>query len=69
MQEVTKYRNTPAGIVATRGKRELHVLATSFNEVKTARRLLAEESFDSLFKRAKRAPGMRGVAFIKISEL
>ncbi len=67
MNTETTYRNTPAGIIATRGKRELHLLGTSVAQTEAARNLLAAHSFDQLFKAARKAPGTRNVAFIKVA--
>lgn len=65
----TTYRNTPTGIVATRGKREVHVIAKSVNATKAARALIAGQSFDSLFKSAAVGPRAlgRNVRFVKVT--
>ena len=52
----TTIRSTPAGIVATRGARELHLIGTSVNQIDKARQLLADHSFDKLFKAAMSTP-------------
>lgn len=64
----TTFRNTPAGIVAIHGDRELHLLGTSAAATAKARQLLAGHSFDRLF-RAGRTGGAAGrkVRFIKVS--
>ena len=67
MNTKTFVRNGPCGLILTRGKRELHLLGTSVEQVKRARAMAAAESFDALFKRARRAPHSRNVAFIKVS--
>lgn len=63
----TTFRNTPAGIVAIRGNRELHLLGTSVAATTKSRQLLAGYSFDRLF-RAGRTAGAAGpkVRYIKV---
>lgn len=62
----TTYRNTPAGIIAVRGKRELHMLGTSVAQTQAARHLLATTSFDRLFKAARKSPGQKNSAYVKV---
>lgn len=66
LENGTRIRNTPAGMVATRGKRELHLLGTSVDATLRSRELLAGYTFNTLFARAHRAPGQRNVAFLKM---
>lgn len=56
----TTVRSTPAGLLATRGKREIHFLGTSAAATARATALLAQNSFDSLFKAASRGPKAMG---------
>lgn len=63
----TEYRETPAGVIAVKGKRELHLLGTSVAASEKARALLSSSSFNSLFSAAKKAPFSRNVAYIKIA--
>lgn len=55
----TTIRDTPAGMIATKGKRELHLLGTSVDQTKRARHLLATRSFNQLFQ-AGRSYGSTG---------
>lgn len=66
MNTQTVVRNGPCGLILTRGKRELHLLGTSVEQVERARTMAAGVSFDVLFKRARRAPHSRNTAFIKV---
>lgn len=50
MRARTEIRETPKGLVAIRGQRELHLLATSPEDVEAARTYLRAFSFDRLFK-------------------
>lgn len=64
----TTYRNTPGGILAVRGKRELHVLTTSVEATEKARTLLATHSFDRPFKAGRSAPHTgRNVRYLKVA--
>jgi len=65
MTNGTRWRETAAGIVAVRGKRELYLLGTSTEGMRKARALLAEHSFDALFRRAARHPIGRNAAYIR----
>ena len=62
----TEWRETQGGIVAVRGKRELHLLGTSVDALCRARDILASHSFDSLFRRARKAPHSRNIAFARV---
>lgn len=66
MSTETTIRNTPAGIIAVRGKRELHLLGTSVAQTERARTALATRSFDGLYRTARRSPHSRNVAYIKV---
>lgn len=52
----TLYRQTLTGYVLERGGRELYITAKSVNAGEKARKLIANISFDKLFKQAKRVP-------------
>jgi hypothetical protein len=52
----TTFRETHSGIVATRGKRELHMLGTSVAAMQLSRQLLATHSFNILYTRANSSP-------------
>ena len=62
----TAVRDTPAGIVAVRGARELHMLGTSAAQSARAREMLAAESFDRLYRAAHPAPRMPRVRFVRV---
>ena len=62
----TSVRDTPAGVVAVRGARELHLLGTSAAQSAHARELLATASFDQLYKSARPAPRMPRVRFVRV---
>lgn len=66
LKDGTEYRDVANGIVAVRGKRELYLLGTSVNQMKKARELLANNSFNVLFKKGKLSPQSKNVAYIKI---
>ena len=66
MTNGTQYRTTPVGMIAVRGQRELHLLGTSAAQAAESRRLLADESFDQLYKRGRKPRGMRNVAFLRV---
>ncbi len=67
MVDGTQYRDSAAGIVAVRGKRELHLLGNSVAEGERAKALLAAHSFDRLFRAARRAPHSRNVAYMRMA--
>lgn len=63
----TTVRSTTSGLVATRGKRELHILGTSVVATKKAHSLLALHSFDKLFRAGKTAGAAgRNVRYISL---
>lgn len=66
MSNGTEYRETPAGIIALRGKREIHLLGTSVAASAKARDLLVKHSFNRLFTAARKSPCSKNVAFIKV---
>lgn len=66
MTDGTTYRSTPAGIVAIRGSRELHLLGTSVESTAKARRMLAVHSFDKLYKAGRGTSLMPRVRSIKM---
>lgn len=63
----TTVRDTPSGLIAIRGKRELHMLYKTAKAGKRARELLATKSFDALFKAGKATrltgPSIRYIRF------
>lgn len=62
----TRYRTTHSGIVLLKGKRELHLLGNSVNQIAKARQLMANYSFNKLYSKARRAPNMSNVRFLRI---
>lgn len=63
----TAARKTPAGTIAIRGNRELHLLGNSVEQQARINKALASHSFDRLFKAAKPSPGQRNVRYIKVA--
>jgi hypothetical protein len=63
-ENTTTFRDTPRGIIATRGNRELHMLGTSVNAMQVSRNLLATRSFNNLYTVAKSSP-LKNVRFIR----
>lgn len=66
MTNGTEYRETPCGIVAVHGKRELHLLGTSVAAMSKSRDILARNSFNRIFTAATKSPASRNVAYIKV---
>lgn len=66
MTDGSQWREAPAGLIVWRGNRELHLLGNSVDARNRAKRLIADHSFDKLFKRGRSAPGMKNVAYIKL---
>ena len=62
----TRYRYCDRGLVAVRGKRELHLLGTSATHTAKARHMLATHSFNALYQAAHQAPGMKNVRYLKV---
>lgn len=67
MIDGTEFHRTPNGMVLKRGRRELYVIATSVAANKRAEHLVADHSFNSLYRAARPAPGMKNTAYIKLN--
>ena len=69
LSDGTFVREAPAGLLAIKGERELHLLGTSVDAIQRSRVLLAEHGFDGVYRCARRAPRPIGprVRFLKLS--
>ena len=66
MTNGTRWRETPTGILAVRGKRELYLLGTSVAAMELARNLLAHVSFDRLCKAGFKCGAMKNTYAINV---
>ena len=65
--KIMNYRSNNYGIILTKGKRELHVLGRSVNQVKKAKEIISKNSFNKLFTKARKVRVLGpNVAYIKI---
>ena len=62
----TEIHDNNVGVVATRGKREIHLLGKTESSRADARALLAAHSFDRIFKASKPTPNVRNSRYLKI---
>jgi len=64
-----KYRSTPSGAVLTKGKKDLYILFASVNESERAKKLIANNSFNTLFKKGKSLKTLgKNVAYIDLKK-
>lgn len=61
---ITEIHETPRGIVMTRGKREIYLLARNEAQMISALQLANSVSFDRIYKGAQKAP-IKNTRFVK----
>ncbi|MDE2020164.1 MAG: hypothetical protein KGJ13_07515 [Patescibacteria group bacterium] len=66
LNDGTTYRENDNGIVLMHGKRTLHILCQSVDQLTKARDMITKTSFNALFNKGKAAPKMKNIAYFRV---